>query len=144
VTDSGLQPDFADQYPSETSSTRAIYHGTRPPVYSNTSSSSITTTSPLPRLNALRGKSYRDRRLELGGVNSNPQPPDIEDWQNSTAEDGKSAASDDSWVLKEDQTSVTESTLADEMEDRAEPRRSESEERLKRRLMMQLRKESSK
>jgi hypothetical protein len=72
--------------------------------------------SPLPRLAALRGQSYRDQRLELGGVNPNSQPPDIVEWQNAT-EEGGSTTSDEPWVIKEDQTSVTESTVAEEMEE---------------------------
>jgi hypothetical protein len=60
--------------------------------------------------------SYRDQRLELGGVNTHQQPPDIQDWQNAT-EDGESATSEDVWMGKEDQTSVTESTVAEEMDE---------------------------
>ena len=60
--------------------------------------------------------SYRDQRLELGGVNTHQQPPDIADWQNAT-EDGDSATSEEPWMGKEDQTSVTESTVAEEMEE---------------------------
>ena len=59
--------------------------------------------------------SYRDQRLELGGVNTH-QAPDIADWQNGT-EDGESITSDEQWIGKEDQTSVTESTIAEEMEE---------------------------
>lgn len=112
--DSGLQPDFAEQFPSDTSSTKAIYHGSRPAMYSASSSSNP--PSPFPRLAALRGMSYRDQRLELGGVNTHQQPPDITDWQNAT-EDGDSIASEEPWTGKEDQTSVTESTVAEEMEE---------------------------
>ena len=83
-------------------------------MYSTPSSS--TTLSPFSRLAALRGMSYRDQRLELGGVNIHQQPPDITEWQNAT-EDGDSLASDELWMGKEDQTSVTESTVAEEMED---------------------------
>ena len=111
--DSGLQPDFAEQFPSDTSSTKAIYHGSRPAIYSASSSSNP--SSPLPRLAALRGMSYRDQRLELGGVNTH-QPQDITDWQNTT-EDGDSVTSEEPWMGKEDQTSVTESTVAEEMEE---------------------------
>ena len=60
--------------------------------------------------------SYRDQRLELGGVNTHQQPVDIVDWQNGT-EDGESTTSDEPWMGKEDQTSVTESTIAEEMEE---------------------------
>jgi hypothetical protein len=60
--------------------------------------------------------SYRDQRLELGGVDTRQQGTDITDWQNST-EDGDSVASEEPWVGKEDQTSVTESTVAEEMEE---------------------------
>jgi len=91
----------------------------------------------LPRLAALRGKAYHDQRLDLGGVNPNPQPPSIEDWQNATAEDGKSAASEESWTAKEDQTSVTESTLPEEMdEQQGDKEQAESQEELRRRRLM--------
>jgi len=116
-TDAGLQPDFAEQVSSDASSTKAIYHGSRPTIYSPTGSSTASTASPLPRLAALRGMSYRDQRLELGGVNTHQQAPDITEWQNAT-EDGDSATSDEPWTGgKEDQTSVTESTVAEEMEE---------------------------
>src|SRR5271167_3476821 len=101
--DSGLQLDFAEQFPSDSCSTKAIYHGSRPTMYSSSSSSNP--SSRLPRLAALRGMSYRDQRLELGGVNTHQQPPDIADWQNTT-EDYDSATSEEPWVGKEDQTSV--------------------------------------
>ena len=116
MIDSGLQPEFADQISSDASSTRAIYHGTRPGVYSASSSSSNPST-PLPRLAALRGMSYRDQRLELGGVNTHAASVnDIAEWQNAT-EDGESNTSEDVWMGKEDQTSVTESTVAEEMDE---------------------------
>ena len=62
--------------------------------------------------------SYRDQRLELGGVNTHQQQAtDITDWQNAT-EDGDSATSEEPWTGgREDQTSVTESTVAEEMEE---------------------------
>src|SRR5271170_1414930 len=115
--DAGLQPEFAEQLSSDTSSTKAIYHGSRPTIYSPTGSSTASTATPLPRLAALRGMSYRDQRLELGGVNTHQQQAtDITDWQNAT-EDGDSVTSDEPWTGKEDQTSVTESTVAEEMEE---------------------------
>ena len=109
-----MQPDFAEQFPSDSSSTKAIYHGSRPAMYSGSSSSNP--SSPLPRLAALRGMSYRDQRLELGGVNTHQQSPDITDWQNAT-EDGDSGTNEEPWMGREDQTSVTESTVAEEMEE---------------------------
>lgn len=62
--------------------------------------------------------SYRDQRLELGGVNTHQQQvTDITDWQNAT-EDDDSTTSDEPWTGgREDQTSVTESTVAEEMEE---------------------------
>ena len=62
--------------------------------------------------------SYRDQRLELGGVNTHGrQPPvDIQEWQNAT-EDMGSTTSEEQLVAREDQTSVTESTIAEEMEE---------------------------
>jgi hypothetical protein len=71
--------------------------------------------------------SYRDQRLELGGVNTH-QPTDIQDWQNAT-EDGASATSEDVWMGREDQTSVTESTVAEEMEEQKADGGVEEEER---------------
>jgi len=61
--------------------------------------------------------SYRDQRLELGGVNTHAAVNDIAEWQNATTEDGESNTSDDVWMGREDQTSVTESTVAEEMEE---------------------------
>ena len=62
--------------------------------------------------------SYRDQRLELGGVNTHGgQPPvDIQDWQNAT-EDMASTTSEEQLVATEDQTSVTDSTVSEEMEE---------------------------
>ena len=60
--------------------------------------------------------SYRDQRLELGGVNTHPTAGEIADWQNAT-EDDESNNSEDVWMGREDQTSVTESTVAEEMEE---------------------------
>jgi hypothetical protein len=61
--------------------------------------------------------SYRDQRLELGGVNTHATANDITDWQNAT-EDGESNTSEDIWMGREDHTSVTESTVAEEMEEK--------------------------
>jgi len=131
-----LQPDFAEQYPSETSSTRAIYHGSRPPIQQTSSASS--SNSPLPRLAALRGRPSHDPRGEWGRVvNSNPIPPiNIEEWQNATAEDSRSTVSDESWNAKEDLTSVTESTLPEEMEEQIEKGQETQEELRRRRLSL--------
>lgn len=41
---------------------------------------------------------------------------DIQEWQNAT-EDASSVTSEEPWAGKEDQTSVTESTVAEEMEE---------------------------
>jgi hypothetical protein len=110
----GLQPDFAEQYPSETSSTRAIYHGSRP--YAGSTSSQNSTAS---RLAALRGRQvYRDQRLEIGGY-----PQNIEEWQNATAED---AISEDSWPGG--LTIDTETTCADEMEEEDEKKETTREQ----------------
>ena len=109
----GLQPDFAELPASDASSTKAIYHGSRPQFYS---ASSPSNQAPLPRLAVLRGLSYRDQRLELGGVNTHAQRSDIIDWQQA-AEDGESATSEDPWTGRDDQTVVTETTLAEEMEE---------------------------
>ena len=127
MIDSGLQPEFADQVSSDATSTRAIYHGTRPGPYS-TSSSSSNPSTPLPRLAQLRGMSYRDQRLELGGVNTHASVNDIAEWQNAT-EDGESNTSEDVWMGKEDQTSVTESTVAEDMEEQKGEGNAEEERR---------------
>jgi hypothetical protein len=131
LIDSGLQPDFADQLTSDASSTRAIFHGSHPGSYPTSSSASSNPSSPLPRLAALRGMSYRDQRLELGGVNTHQQPTDIQDWQNAT-EDTGSATSEDVWMGREDQTSVTESTVAEDMEEQKAEGGVEDEERRRR------------
>jgi len=138
LVDAGLQPEFAEQVSSDTSSTKAIYHGSRPTIYSPTGSSNASTSSPLPRLAALRGMSYRDQRLELGGVNTHQQQAaDITDWQNAT-EDGDSATSEEPWTGgREDQTSVTESTVAEEMEEqKAEGGQDTGDEAERRRKML--------
>jgi hypothetical protein len=99
--------------------------------------------STLPRLAALRGMSYRDQRLELGGVNTHQQPPDIADWQNST-EDYDSATSEEPWMGKEDQTSVTESTVAEEMEEQKGEGSNEGiEEETRRKLLIEKEKDVS-
>jgi hypothetical protein len=91
----------------------------------------------LPRLAALRGKAYRDQRLELAGVNANQQPQvNIEEWQDGIGEDGKSAGSEESWTAKEDQTSVTESTLPEEMDEHIKQAQETEEELRRRRLTL--------
>ena len=140
----GLHPDFGEQVPSDGSSAKAIYHGSRPPIYT---SAPPNPASPLPRLAALRGQSYRDQRLELGGLNAQTtQGPDITEWQNAT-EESENMTNEESWMGKSDQTSVTESTVAEEMEDqKSEGGKSEGiiseEERRRKVLLEQANKES--
>jgi hypothetical protein len=134
----GLHPDFAEQLPSDGSSAKAIYHGSRPPVYPPATSNPA---SPLPRLAALRGKSYREQRLELGGLNpQTPQGPDIAEWQNAT-EESENMTNEDSWMGKSDRTSATESTVAEEMEEQqSEGGKSEglvNEEERRRRMLLE-------
>jgi hypothetical protein len=131
---SGLQADFAEQSPSEGASTRAIYHSTRPVAYSPSSSSNA---SNLPRLAALRNMSYRDQRLELGGVNTH-RAQEIAEWQNST-DDVQSESSEEPWATKEDQTSVTESTVAEDMmeEQKSEGSKETADEESRRKLLLE-------
>ena len=77
--------------------------------------------------------SFRDQRLELGGVNTHQQS--VEEWQNAT-EDGDSVTSDEPWAGKEDQTSVTESTVAEEMEEEKVEDGSEGIEEERRRKLL--------
>jgi hypothetical protein len=85
--------------------------------------------------------SYRDQRLELGGVNTHPQSSDITDWQNGT-EDGGSATSEEVWMGKEDQTSVTESTVAEDMEEQKSEGTRETDEERRRKLLEKAKKGS--
>lgn len=140
LSGAGLQPDFADQTPSDAGSTRAIYHGSRAATYSSSGSSNP--SLPLPRLAVLRSMSYRDQRLELGGVNTRQQTADITDWQNAT-EDGDGAANDEPWMGKEDQTSVTESTVAEEMEEQKGEGRKETTQDGERKTLAEKRKRVS-
>jgi hypothetical protein len=80
--------------------------------------------------------SYRDQRLELGGVNTHPQSSDIADWQNRT-EDGGSVTSEEVWMGKEDQTSVTESTVAEDMEEQKGDGSKGTEEEIRRRKLLE-------
>jgi hypothetical protein len=74
--------------------------------------------------------SYRDQRLELGGVNTHAASVnDIAEWQNAT-EDGESNTSEDVWMGKEDQTSVTESTVAEEMDEQKGEGNTDDERRI--------------
>ena len=80
--------------------------------------------------------SYRDQRLELGGVNTHQLPTDITEWQNAT-EDGDGAVSEEAWTGgKEDQTSVTESTVAEEMEELKEEKGQATNEEAERQRRM--------
>jgi hypothetical protein len=88
--------------------------------------------------------SYRDQRLELGGVNTHHSATDITQWQNAT-EDGDSVASDEPWTGKEDQTSVTESTVAEEMEEQMgeEPAKGNVDDEKRRKLLIEKAKKST-
>lgn len=77
--------------------------------------------------------SYRDQRLELGGVNTHGKP-DIQEWQNATEEVG-SPTSEEPWLGREDQTSVTESTVAEEMEEHKGEEAGMTEEEKRRQLL---------